>query len=174
MFRWLATVRPPTVACQMQPACRRVSILAMSETIHELVLDRSRWGSGPWDTEPNRWEDRHAGFPVLAVRNDTGAWCGYVGVPPGHPWRGQGYDDVDVQVHGGLTYAGLCNGLICHVPREGEPAEVMWFGFDCAHAGDLVPGFTHFHALEGGDVYRTLEYVQAQARALAEQAAAAR
>jgi len=108
---------------------------------------------------------------VLAVRNSEGFWCGYVGVPPGHPWHGQGYDDVDAHAHGGLTYGGLCNGVICHVPREGEPAEVFWLGFDCAHAGDASPWRLR---QPDRDVYRTLAYVQEHARALADQAAAAR
>lgn len=30
---------------------------------------------------------------------------------------------------------------ICHVPGEGEPDDVWWFGFDCAHASDFCPGY---------------------------------
>lgn len=146
----------------------------MAEEIHEVVVDRSSWHAGPWDGEPDRWEDRHAGFPVLAVRNSLGNWCGYVGVPPGHPWHGRGYDDVDARVHGGLTYAGLCNGVICHVPRQGEPSEVFWFGFDCAHAGDLTPSMFSRYGGYPGDVYRNLGYVQMQTLRLADQAAGAR
>ena len=40
----------------------------------------------PWLTEPDRLEWTHEGYPCLAVRNSFGAWCGYVGVPEGHPW----------------------------------------------------------------------------------------
>jgi len=144
-----------------------------TEDIHEPDIDRSDWKPGPWDGEPDRWEDRHAGFPVLAVRNSLGNWCGYVGMPPGHPWHGRDSDDVDVQVHGGLTYAGKCNGVICHVPRDGEPADVFWLGFDCAHCGDLVPFMFARHGGYPGDVYRDLTYVQKQTRELAEAAAAA-
>ena len=32
--------------------------------------------------------------------------CGYLGVPKDHPWYGKDYDEVDVEVHGGLTYYG--------------------------------------------------------------------
>ena len=31
-------------------------------------------------------------------------WNGYVGLPDEHPCSGKGYDDIDVNVHGGLTY----------------------------------------------------------------------
>jgi hypothetical protein len=35
-------------------------------------------------------------------------YCGYVTVPAGHPWHGLGYAKppiVDIDVHGGITYA---------------------------------------------------------------------
>ena len=35
--------------------------------------------------------------------------CGYVGVGPGHPSHGVHYDNVDVSVHGGLTFADGCH-----------------------------------------------------------------
>lgn len=42
---------------------------------------------GPWDAEPckQQWVDAATGLDCLAVRNPGGAWCGYVGVPTGHP-----------------------------------------------------------------------------------------
>jgi len=77
-----------------------------------------------------------AGLPAVVKRVDLGALCGYVGVKPTHPLHGRGYDDADdAPAHGGLTYA---EG---HLPREPPDAEGRWwFGFDCAHAWDLVPG----------------------------------
>lgn len=77
------------------------------------------------------------------VRSRFGNWCGYAGVPPGHPWYQSDYNDVDVSVHGGLTYAEFCDetgGPICHVAKPGEPARVWWLGFDCGHAMDYAPG----------------------------------
>jgi len=103
-----------------------------------------------------------------------GNWCGYVAVPPGHPAHGKGYDDVDVRVHGGLTYTGLCSGHICHVPEPGEPDDVYWLGFDCHHCNDLAPAF-HMRGKEIGchgdptDEYRDLEYVEAECASLAAQ-----
>ena len=34
-----------------------------------------------------------------------GTLCGYLGVPPSHPWWGKWYGDIDCEVHGGLTYS---------------------------------------------------------------------
>jgi hypothetical protein len=131
-------------------------------------MKNERWGIGPWDNEPDRVEWRTAaGYPALARRNSHfGFWCGYVAVPPGHPWHGQ--EDIPAEVHGGITYTHQCAGDICHVPGPGEPDDVWWVGFDCGHASDLHPaGPLTFLSRE---VYRDLEYVKAQAEALAAQA----
>lgn len=99
--------------------------------------------------------------------------------------------DVVLNVHGGLTYANKCSGKICHVPKSGEPDDVWWFGFDCAHAGDFQPAYhakyknrgypfnggeyDHARALAANDwsieTYRTLDYVREQANSLADQLA---
>lgn len=53
-------------------------------------IDKSKWHPGPWLDEPDKVEWRHAsGLPLLIVRaSHTGALCGYVGVPEGHPLYG--------------------------------------------------------------------------------------
>jgi hypothetical protein len=69
------------------------------------------WPSGPWDGEPDKlvWRDKEAGYPCMIVRTPwNGHLCGYVGVPQGHPDFGKNYDDVDVQVHMGLTFSDSC------------------------------------------------------------------
>jgi len=99
-----------------------------------------------------------------------------------------------VEVHGGLTYANACSGHICHVPKQGEPDDVWWFGFDTSHAGDFSPEldliirkcggrrdvepYDHdraiaLHAVDwsAADVYRTLDYVQQETNRLADQLA---
>lgn len=107
----------------------------------ELEFPKEQWGPGPWQHEPDRIEWEYKGFPCLMIRNTevTGSWCGYVAVPPGHPAFEKGYDNVDVDIHGGLTYANHCQGDICHKPKAGEPDNVWWLGFDCAHGFDLSP-----------------------------------
>ncbi len=110
------------------------------------IYKRENWPAGPWDAEgpEDRIEWRHKGVPCLMVRNLMGAWCGYAAVGPDHPWHGKDYshEDVNVDVHGGLTFADKCQegGKICHVAQPGEPDPVWWFGFDTAHSGDRVPG----------------------------------
>lgn len=133
-------------------------------------IDKSGWGPGPWQDEPDRVEFEHLGFPCLMVRQKShGGWCGYVAVPPGHPWHGAGYD-LDVEIHGGITYGEKCAGEICHVPKPGEPDDVWWLGFDCAHAWDFSPARDRTWPRFGDEVYRTAAYVRGQCARLAEQA----
>lgn len=153
----------------------------MSELIEEKWVDRTDWDSGPWDDEPDRIEWRSQGMPCLIVRNGSGALCGYVGVPPGHPWHGKGYDYADASVHGGLTYADKCQagGHICHVARPGEPDDVWWLGFDCAHSGDVSPKYTALAKKNPiftpgrNERYRDARFVRGEVESLARQALAA-
>jgi hypothetical protein len=155
------------------------------------TIDKSGWGPGPWQDEPDKEQfadEATAGLPCLLKRNRLGALCGYVGVPEGHPWFGKGYDDARAagggypSVHGGLTYADFCQDgpeaqTICHVPAAGEADRVWWLGFDCAHHMDVSPGM----ASDGightpssfGETYRTVGYVKAECASLAAQAAEA-
>lgn len=150
----------------------------MSREAPETGIDKSTWGPGPWQDEPDRLEGRVLGFPTLVVRvPESGHLCGYVAVPPGHPWHGKGYDQVEAEAHGGLTYADACAGRICHVPAPGEPDDVWWLGFDCAHCDDLSPGAYRsslFHTpMSRRAVYRDVSFVQRQLERLARQAKAA-
>lgn len=54
----------------------------------EKFFHKENWGAGPWDGEPDRIEFTASGYPCRMRRNAFGAWCGYVGLPPGHPWHG--------------------------------------------------------------------------------------
>lgn len=147
------------------------------------TIDKSAWPRGEWDNEPDKvqWPDADTGLPCLAVRNSAfGHWCGYVGVPPGHPQHGKGYDYVDAEVHGGLTFANTCRPGddeahgICHVPEPGEPDDVYWLGFDCGHGWDTSPAYLARYPQFPDPkeaTYKTLAYVQAQCAALAKQLA---
>ena len=129
--------------------------------------NRAGWPAGPWDDEPDRVEFKHAGFPCLLKRNRCGAWCGYAAVAPGHPFHGAHYDHVPVEVHGGLTYSARCLGAICHVPKPGEADDVWWFGFDCGHLGDIVPGLR----IDWDATYRDVTYARRETERIAEQLA---
>lgn len=164
----------------------------MTETLERTytTMDRSHWASGPWDDEPDKvqWVDGGTDLDCLAVRNGVGAWCGYVGVPEGHPWYAVDYSsstcghagcyehtpDSMTSVHGGITYSNFCDEdspeaeAICHVPFPGRPEKVWWFGFDTCHLGDTYPDRRAMFSTEI-DVYRTLAYVKDQCAILARQ-----
>ncbi len=145
--------------------------------------DKTKWPAGPWQSEPDRVEWQHDGFACLIVRQpELGHLCGYVAVPPGHPWHGLNdssvYDlpeDKQPSAHGGVTYAERCQGTICHVPAPGEPDDVWWLGFDAAHSGDYSPGIA---AICGSrqpnsyETYRDIGYMRVECERLARQAKA--
>jgi hypothetical protein len=110
--------------------------------------------SGAWSGEPDLLRFEAFGFKCLAKRHPSlGHLCGYIQVDADHPWYGKGYDEIDADVHGGMTYS-----------DKGE------FGFDCAHAGDLVP---KMYALTGhafDDTYKDMGFVVNQLIKLAKQA----
>lgn len=118
----------------------------------------------------------HAGYEWEVTSNRLGFRCGYVRVPPGHPWHGKDHDDVDAEVHGGLTFAEADEHC-----GKGGPDDAWWLGFDCAHAGDApdpaLPGGHRLAVLS--EIYndfpsyatiRTTEYVSGQCRRLIDQA----
>lgn len=161
-----------------------------------LTYDDRPWPDGPWMQEPDRivWTDDETGLDCMVRRHDkSGHLCGYVAVRRSHPAYGLDYyqwsetDDLsptqralnDVTVHGGLTYADACDGDpvrgICHIPAPGDSDDVWWFGFDCAHYMDRQPGhvdYAHLLPRDGGEVYRTVDYVRSECISLAAQLAA--
>lgn len=150
------------------------------KTIEYTFKDKSRWGEGPWQQEPDKkqWRDEATGLPCLIVRGPHGALCGYAGVPAGHPFFGVSYHDVPAEVHGGLTFADHCRPGkgehgICHAVEEGEDDRVWWLGFDCAHAWDHTPGTCSRAPFleEATGEYRDWAYVEDQVRLLAAQLA---
>ena len=107
-----------------------------------------------WTTE--------SGHPAAVVFNSRGRYhCGYVGVGVLHPFFDVDYNAKDpdgswskdsplarVHVHGGLTYSG-------DKPAGIDIPGTWWFGYDCAHLGDLVrydiPGLDTYNLY---DVFR--------------------
>lgn len=152
------------------------------ETLQDRYMDKSEWGDGPWQHEPDKqqWQDIETGLPCLIVRGPMGALCGYVGVSKDHPWFEVDHDEyetISADVHGGLTFSSHCaeDGKICHIVEEGEDDNVWWLGFDCSHLYDLAPKMHVDRRFppEVGDVYRTLSYVRGECERLAVQAIAA-
>jgi len=163
-------------------------------------LDKSSWGDGPWNDEPDRIEWRSGEYVCLMLRNVRhGMWCGYVAVLPGHPWHGVEFGDIDADVHGGLTYSGHCmtderplRERVCHASHGDD--DLWWVGFDCHHAFDFAPAFVArerdlasrlrargdedgarlFEETPWVQTYRHVVYVRDQVGHLVEQAMAAR
>lgn len=169
----------------------------MTETPY--VVDKTGWGPGAWNDEPDRVDFVHAGLPCLALRHPrNGNWCGYAAVPPGHPLHGRDWKEgVPLAFHYEINYSAACDGgLICHVPAPGEPDGVWWFGGDFGHTFDFSPAVdarlkvAMQRASDIGapwadvmrprgendplfqEVYRALPYVRHCIEALAEQLAA--
>lgn len=149
--------------------------------IEKFFVDKSRFNQGPWMKEPDKVQfyDPTTKATCLIVRNHMGALCGYVGVPEGHPAFEKDYNEVDYYAHGGLTFASFCvedekeNG-ICHVPFPGEPDRVWWLGFDCGHAGDLIPEMEAYYRQAGisstmMETYKDIAYVRQECLDLAKQ-----
>lgn len=53
---------------------------------------------------------------------------GYVRIPREHKFYQKGYDDIPIECHGGLTFAG-------DLENDGD----WYIGFDTAHAFDYMP-----------------------------------
>jgi hypothetical protein len=73
----------------------------------------------------------YKGYRYMVVAMDLGHRCGYVLVPPYHPYCGNDYDHFPIDCHGGLTFA-----QPCEKDSELYPESGYWIGFDCGHAGD--------------------------------------
>lgn len=131
-------------------------------------------------------EGHHLGYEWNIVVGPLAHRCGYVRVPKGHPWHGKDYNDIEVSVHGGLTFAE--KDMPC---GKGGADDGYWVGFDCAHFRDApddklldrfgpdkaaglreARAFMESHVGRNPGTVRSQEYVQAQCLSLIEQAVA--
>jgi hypothetical protein len=153
-----------------------------------------KWSSGPWTVEPDLAHFVHKYLPCVMLRHHSlGHWCGYTGVPVGHPLYKQREISISrlVSVHGGPTFVGCWPVKVkdSHTdlytlltPHD----KYWWVGFDCGHAGDIVPAmriflgkrgkdYSHFSSGEGwrGEkaTYKDMGYVHKQVIRLADQLA---
>lgn len=79
------------------------------------VKDVKSKAEGPWLHEADKlaWRDEATGYECIILRSDAGGHlCGYVGIPPSHPLYGVKHqaipEDLDIEVHGGLSYSRIC------------------------------------------------------------------
>lgn len=74
---------------------------------------------------------------------DFGWGNGYVVIPAGHHLHGKYYDDIDVAVHGGLTYSQLITKEIAKLFNLESDDVGKWIvGFDTYHSGDTLDEWT--------------------------------
>lgn len=119
-----------------------------------------------WTTE--------AGLRAVVLATSMGHRCGYVGVPDGHQYFGKSYNEVDMNVHGALTFS---SEEIGKYPVE---SDLHWFGFDCAHYMDakdvsiMDEMHRNFHEQYSrfeseGAVVRDLAFCERECESLADQ-----
>lgn len=125
-------------------------------------METRDFGDGPWSVEPDHLQWVHNGLRCVIRRNHSGALCGYVGVDKQNRFYETDYNDVDFDVHGGVTFSDFSTRM----GAEESDGDLFWFGFDCAHAGDVVPSLKHHFDV---DVYRDIDYVKQQTERLADQ-----
>ena len=108
----------------------------------------------PWETEPDHaeWVQEVSGYKCRIVRNEnTGALCGYVGIPREHRFWGTEYgthdelDDISDNVHGGLTYS-----------DKGDDG-YWYFGFDTNHYNDFCPAIVE-ELIKNGLIEKDIKY----------------
>lgn len=133
--------------------------------------------------------------PIVIIKHNTmGHLCGYAGVAKAHPWFGIEYHQClegckgeinntfshpfthwlcghptperIIEVHGGLTYSGLGDGKFL-------PEDYWWFGFDCSHAWDIVPGLGYHNFGDSKATYKDKDYVLKELKSLVTQLARA-
>ena len=104
------------------------------------------------------------GFKCLVLDSPFQSFNGYVALTKKHPCYGLDYDDIPVNVHGGLTYADYGGEEIKEEGVLWENPELYWIGFDTAHLGDWVG-----YAPERGGKRWTIEMVAEETEQLAKQ-----
>lgn len=104
------------------------------------------------------WEDR--GFVCFINHSEMfDTFNGYMIVPKSHPWNGQNYENIPVDVHGGLTFSENINNY--------------WvLGFDTNHHGDAYGPNANSPAslLQNYGTYRDVDYVKNELKNLVDQA----
>lgn len=111
----------------------------MNENTEEIIFDKSSWGPGEWQNEPDYHEFVYKGYHCFCKRvMFSGHWCGYVELPLDIAQKFCLLDkkmwEIDIDCHGGITYNEN------FLPPDGEESEFFrYIGFDCAHSEDICP-----------------------------------
>ena len=76
--------------------------------------------------------DTYEGYEFLICHNRINPTA-YVKVPDTHPFYGKNYDEIDINVHGGLTFSGDRANILGK-----SDAGNFWIGWDYGHLGDYL------------------------------------
>lgn len=91
---------------------------------HEFKL--KEFGYGEWLEEPDAIEFFYKETRCAILRSPCGNLNGYINVDKAHPWFEKEFLEIDVEVHGGLSFSDFME-------------EEYWVGFDCGHSNDVCP-----------------------------------
>ena len=69
----------------------------------------------------------------LRPGNQATWFNGYLGVSRDHPWWRKGINEIEAEVHGGVTYTSHRNPV-----HGSEKNDVWWVGFTTSHESDLA------------------------------------
>lgn len=116
--------------------------------------------------EPNYETFEYRGYKCVIKRmmNMGGQLNGYVRLLETSKFYKKGYDDIPIDCHGGLTFAG-------EIENDGD----FYIGFDTAHYQDYVPFMqmalaqhlrSEFHEAEQ---YRDIDYVRTECKKIVDQ-----
>ena len=108
----------------------------LKEQIEYLNCDDYKYFYDKLISEPMFCEFKHKGLICRIVKHNSFN-CGYVGVPTEHKCYQYGYDNIDANAHGGLTFSDFFEH------EESNYNEHYYIGFDCAHYNDFVPSMIH-------------------------------
>jgi len=83
--------------------------------------------------------------------------CAYLGILETHPLANRNYDDIPLEVHGGLTFSDRGDSY--------RPKGFYWYGWDYAHSGDYPFYNLKYPIYESGSGKKwTVEEVEAEVR----------
>lgn len=130
--------------------------------------------------EPSFLDFTYKGYACRIIRSlSLMSLLGYVAIEKNHVFYNVGYDDINIDVHGGLTYASnkqpptvvkdtMTNKLdYITMPHHNKPKNAWWVGFDCSHYGDIIPA--HPLLSNGQDTYKGIEFVKNEIKGMVNQ-----
>jgi len=150
----------------------------------------------PWKNEPDvkQWVEDSGLRCSIRRHGHLGTLCGYVDVPPEHPWHGKDHRDLVEPISDELSevcqpvipmllfalkpqepgdtrepleLAVKVHGGLTYAAPSTEPKGWWCFGFDCAHAYDWLPRMEGLIPRYG--TYRDMDYVTGEVSRLAAQ-----